>query len=260
MSYGDHRRKEPSVENVIAQCTLSQVPREDKVSYITPFWFYVKYGSKNWQFEHDNIIEVALSHHRFVGHVTIGGLLACFAAILLSKDLFDPFILLIILIGGLILLYYGWTGSAVLIVKERNDTTKIYLNEVPGELDAYLRFYKNYRSQQQQAMNIYHIATRTDWEADKNQYVHASLATEKFIHASTKEQVAPTFEKHFPASGDFLLLKIDVKALASPLKYEYVAQRSTSFPHIYGAINKSAVSDVLAFSSLKELQTILTSL
>lgn len=260
MSYGSTNTQIPEAENVIATCTLSIEPQASKMSYITPFWFFITYKRKSWQFEHDDIVNISLSHHKFVGHLTIGGLIACFSTILLSKGIFDPFILLITLIGGLILLYYGWMGAPVLIVQERNDTTKIYLGEVPAELSAYLNFYKKYRFQQKQAMHIYHIASAEDWAREDHQYTHASLQTEQFIHASTKEQVAPTFGKHFPDSGSFLLLEINTSQLESPLKYEYVETRAASFPHIFGPINKSAVEKTHAFSNLQELQSVVARL
>ena len=59
---------------------------------------------------------------------------------------------------------------------------------------------------------IYHVTTKTDWQTakDKGYYEAASLATEGFIHLSTKEQVAGVLERYYKGQAD-LLLRRDLK-------------------------------------------------
>ena len=148
----------PEDKSIVARCQLSSNSTVEKISVITPFWLYFILDKKRWRFENDNITHITVGHHRLMGPLIIGALIACFAIIFISRNEFDPFLLLTIFVGGLILLYHGWSGSQAIIVKEKNDTTVIYLKEIPEAMDSYLRFYRNYLTKRNDAMSIFHIA------------------------------------------------------------------------------------------------------
>jgi len=257
MISGQTAKQEPTAENIVAKCFLSDKEDEREITYITPFWLHIINKKKHWRFDNENIANIMVQNHKLMGPLIGGGLIACFAIILISANLFDPFILLTGFVGGLVLIYHGWTGSTAIIVNEKNDSTVIYLKEPPAALDSYLKFYRDYLQKRDKAMSIYHIASSKEWENSAEMYHHASLQTEKFIHASTKEQVMPTFEKHFPEQGEFTLLEIDIAKLNSEVKYELVQERNQPFPHIYGEINKSAVTRTFPFRILPELRNIM---
>ncbi|GAB3797983.1 DUF952 domain-containing protein [Spirosoma humi] len=92
---------------------------------------------------------------------------------------------------------------------------------------------------------IYHIVSATDWAKQESQsrYEAASLATEGFIHLSTKEQVAGTVSRYYQGVPDLLLLHVDTDKLTSSLRYE-LATNQQSFPHLYGPLNKDAVVQI----------------
>lgn len=90
---------------------------------------------------------------------------------------------------------------------------------------------------------IYHVTKKADWQkaiADGS-YRPASLATEGFIHNSTKEQVAGVLQRYYKNESDLILLHIDEEKLSSPLKYELAPSVNEMFPHIFGPINIDAV-------------------
>ncbi|MGB3467733.1 MAG: DUF952 domain-containing protein, partial [Cyclobacteriaceae bacterium] len=250
----------PENTSVIARCKLDDKPDNISVSLITPFWIYFITRKKTWRFEHENVQQISTGHHKLMGPLIGGCLLSCFSIILLSRNIFDPFLLLTFFVIGLITTYYGWQGADTIMVREKNDATNIYLTQYPDGLDSYLKFYRDYIRKPNHAMSIYHIATAKEWKEKETEYRHISLNSENFIHASTKEQVLPTFQKHFPAEGDFLLLEIDMQQLTSEVKFEYVSDREELFPHIYGTINKSAVISVLPFQNPNELKQIMFNL
>jgi uncharacterized protein (DUF952 family) len=84
---------------------------------------------------------------------------------------------------------------------------------------------------------IYHIAGFQDWERQRSlgEYRHPSLATEGFIHCSLGEQVEGTLERFFPSRDGLVLLEIDPGKLRAEVRYE------NGYPHVYGALNLSAV-------------------
>lgn len=101
-------------------------------------------------------------------------------------------------------------------------------------------------------MNIYHIIPRTTWEQAlaAGEYRAASLATENFIHASTREQVADTGNRYYRGQPNLALLVIDTEKVQSEVRFEPVMLYGalTHFPHIYGPLNLDAVVEVLDFA------------
>jgi len=104
---------------------------------------------------------------------------------------------------------------------------------------------------------ILHISSRAEWnEAQaRGEYRAPSLDTEGFIHCSTQKQVVPVANAFYHGRTDLVLLVIDESRLKPGLKWEAPAgppaagiSESESFPHIYGAINLSAVASVLDFA------------
>ena len=94
-------------------------------------------------------------------------------------------------------------------------------------------------------MIIYHIVKPEIWEKfkDENEYEAESLQTENFIHCSYRNQLEDVLERYYKNAGKVLILHINPHYLNA----ELVAEPSTAgeiYPHIYGAINKSAIVDV----------------
>ena len=103
---------------------------------------------------------------------------------------------------------------------------------------------------------ILHITSKQEWlEAQqRGEYVAPSLQTEGFIHCSTEKQVLHVANAFYRGRNDLVLLKLDEAKLNSELKWEPPAgapapgiSESDKFPHIFGAINLSAVASVLDF-------------
>ncbi len=90
---------------------------------------------------------------------------------------------------------------------------------------------------------IYHVTAKDSWEqALQNGFYEApSLATEGFIHNSSKEQVAGVLDRYYKNKKGLVLLHIDEAKLESELKYELAPSVNEMFPHIFGPINLDAV-------------------
>ena len=105
---------------------------------------------------------------------------------------------------------------------------------------------------------IYHITSRTDWEAaqQSGDYYPASLESEGFIHCSTDVQAAPVANAFYSRQTGLVLLVIDPERLSAKLQWDppahpepekAPAELRGKFPHIYGPLNLDAVVDVLDF-------------
>lgn len=102
--------------------------------------------------------------------------------------------------------------------------------------------------------HIFHIVEKVKWaEAQKNgAYGPESLASEGFIHLSTKHQLKATAERYYKGNGGLAVLKVDVGRLKSPLKYENTKGGEELFPHLYGALNLDAVTQIVFLGLTKD--------
>jgi uncharacterized protein (DUF952 family) len=96
---------------------------------------------------------------------------------------------------------------------------------------------------------ILHITTAADWErAERDgEYRAATLHSEGFMHASTREQVLFVANDRFRGHNDLVLLVIEPGRLRSDLLWELSEPDFPPFPHVYGPVNLDAVCEVLAF-------------
>ena len=96
---------------------------------------------------------------------------------------------------------------------------------------------------------IFHITTGTAWDAARRvgAYTADSLATEGFIHCSTRAQVQSTANRIFKGRSGLLLLSVDVDRVKPEIRYENLEGGSNLFPHIYGALAIDAVVAVHDF-------------
>lgn len=91
---------------------------------------------------------------------------------------------------------------------------------------------------------IYHICTQNSWEVQlsNHYYVHASLASEGFIHCSTSKQVEGVLERYFENQADLWQISIATAQLKR-LVFE-ASTAGEDYPHVYGPIPKEAISEV----------------
>lgn len=89
---------------------------------------------------------------------------------------------------------------------------------------------------------IYHLVPRRIWEANPDQPYRAdSLTTEGFIHCSFATQVAGSANRFYAGESDLLVLHVDPQRLQSPLQEE-ASSTGEIFPHVYGPLNRDAVT------------------
>jgi uncharacterized protein (DUF952 family) len=96
---------------------------------------------------------------------------------------------------------------------------------------------------------IYHITTAEAWAEGlaSQSYASHSLASEGFIHCSTPTQIVDTANRYYAGQHGLLLLAIATERVKAEIRSENLIGGSELFPHIYGALNPDAVSDVYAF-------------
>jgi glutathione S-transferase len=95
---------------------------------------------------------------------------------------------------------------------------------------------------------VYLLALRSRWELDPEQpYRTDSLAAEGFIHCAFADQVAAAANRFYADATDLLVVTIDPGRLTSPLREE-ASSSGKLFPHIYGPLNRDAVTAVTSLT------------
>jgi uncharacterized protein (DUF952 family) len=80
-------------------------------------------------------------------------------------------------------------------------------------------------------------------------YRPPSLAREKFIHASYKDQVAESARAHFPADARLSVLQIDPRRVEAPIRVDPTPRGP--MPHIYGTLPSEAIRAVLTMGEVE---------
>ena len=104
---------------------------------------------------------------------------------------------------------------------------------------------------------IYHLVIESDLCArlEGPVYVPAGLHDDGFVHCALEPSVIPVANDYYAGvPGRLLLLEIDPARLASEIRYEAAApipgggtshlSSAPQFPHVYGPINKDAITGV----------------
>ena len=98
---------------------------------------------------------------------------------------------------------------------------------------------------------IYHVVQKLKWEAALQQgfYEADSLASEGFIHLSTKDKVDGVLERYYKGQNNLLLLQVDETKLTAELKYELAPSVNELFPHLFGRLNIDAVTEITSIEN-----------
>ena len=94
--------------------------------------------------------------------------------------------------------------------------------------------------------HTFHLSPSEAWAAavegfaDGRAYEAASLATEGFIHCTDGvDALGATFDRYYAVDPrSFVALTVDLDALEVPWRYDVA---DSPYPHIYGAIPRSAI-------------------
>jgi uncharacterized protein (DUF952 family) len=177
-----------------------------------------------------------------------GGIVVPFSLLAIFNNLADPWLIIILFVGGCLSFYSGWLGHKVISVHASGAIVHDLKIKYAGEpLKAFIEFtnetLRQSTMEEIKAPNIYHIVSKNEWQkfTFSNKYSPPSLQSEGFIHCSTKNQLKSTIQRFFPDQTDLLILSIDPLKVKPEIKYEAAKDVNGLHPHIYGPLNLDAV-------------------
>lgn len=94
------------------------------------------------------------------------------------------------------------------------------------------------------ARPLLHVLARSEWEAlaGATHWRPLGYASEGFVHLCTREQLEGVLERWFSGRSDLIVLELDAARLEAPV--EWAELPHGTFPHLQGALNLSAVTQV----------------
>lgn len=101
---------------------------------------------------------------------------------------------------------------------------------------------------------LLHITDPATWQqaAAAGEYVMSTrgvtLAEQGFIHCSLPHQVRGIADLVYPDTADLVIVVIDSERLTAPVRYEAAEPGGEQFPHIYGPLRASAVTEAVLVS------------
>jgi uncharacterized protein (DUF952 family) len=99
---------------------------------------------------------------------------------------------------------------------------------------------------------LLHITNRDSWHeaVGSGEYRMSTrgvtLEQQGFIHCSLRHQLRPVAELVYSDADDLVVLVIDSEQVPADVRYEPAVPGGERYPHIYGALPVSAVTDVIS--------------
>ncbi len=236
---------EQEAQQAKAVCYLQQANDEQNKCLLTEHELVVYYRGKVVNYPLANIKQLTFRFKRLIFPLLLGGIIAPFSLMgMFTQFSYGAGWLLATFMVGLLVFHYGWRGKNTFTITLPHGEEHFFINTITQNMLAFSRYVNTSLSQHDPRESmIYHIASPGHWQqqAGMATYTHPSLEKEGYIHASTLQQVVPSWQKHFDTQAGLLLLVIDPLLTGSEVKFEQGVNTVQLFPHIYGPINQQAI-------------------
>lgn len=197
----------------------------------------------------DAIQDLRTVYRKWVGAIVAGGLIASFSMLGILFTVGAYMWLIMIFFAGMFILGVGHWGSWSIEVQTAQGGKFFSISRNQKDVAGFCKLvHRRLRARKQyQPLRVAHVVSRSDWAAQEanSHYVHPSLEKEGFIHNCEAEQVQGVLERFFTGTDDLLLLWINPELLEAKFLFEPARDVQDYFPHIFGPINKSAITEIV---------------
>ncbi|MCA6073824.1 hypothetical protein [Fulvivirga sedimenti] len=126
---------------VIARCPLGQSKNPSSEVFLTMGGIVVRHnGNKMEVFPREQIKQLVIRHRILWLPLVIGGIITPLALVALIKTFGAFWILLMVVLGGLFLMYYGYTGTDALTVSTTVKDYDFFVSSTSPYLKAFVQF------------------------------------------------------------------------------------------------------------------------
>ncbi|WKN41610.1 DUF952 domain-containing protein [Tunicatimonas pelagia] len=221
------------MNSLIAICYLLQENDEQNRLWLTEEHFYVQVRGKLRRFDIERIQRVAIENRRWWFPVVAGGILAPLSLLAILLNLYNPWWLISLLVGSMLLWYWGATQHQVLAIHQHHHRQDIALTLVSQNLREFIKFTNRFLRQGLPTLYVKEDPKAWQEAQQTGYYAPDILQKQGFIPAYTEEQW-----KNQPSQGEDWLM-VNSLRLTSSVRYE--AEGKQLLPRIYGTIPVGAV-------------------
>jgi hypothetical protein len=115
----------------------------------------VKLSAQETFFHKEQVKDIAIVHKKLLFPLIAGGILFPLSFLALFHDLFNPYWMLLVIMTGLFLLYYGLAGRRLLTIYTHIHEHDIAINTADPHLAAFIEFCSDYMSAQAVHQRVY---------------------------------------------------------------------------------------------------------
>nr|WKN38751.1 DUF952 domain-containing protein [Tunicatimonas sp. TK19036] len=220
----------------IATCYLHHDEDERNRSWLTNQHFYVKSKGKLKRFDLERIQRLAIEQRRWWFPVVAGGILAPLSLLAILLNLYNPWWLISLLVGSMLLWYWGASQHMVLAIHQHHHRQDISLPAATPNLEAFVQFTNRFLRRSSQ--HLYIQVEPEAWQRALQTGVYRPMTLQQngFIPAysslHTKNEISSTQQ----------WVMIDPLHLTSPIRYE--TEGGQLHPRIYGPIPMQALTSI----------------
>lgn len=218
----------------VAICYLNQADDDRNCCWLTSHHLYVRLKGKARRFDLDRVTQLTIESRRWWFPVVAGGILAPLSLLAILLNLYNPWWLISLLVGSMLLWYWGASQHTVLAVHQPHHRQDVALPVVPPGLRDFVQFTNRFL--RQGIPPLYLLADSYYWQEAQRTGIYAppSLREQGFIPAYSKKQ------QELSQSNTQLWLALDPSKISAPIRY--VAAEDQLVPRIYGSISTVALN------------------
>ncbi|GAA0893176.1 hypothetical protein GCM10009122_28550 [Fulvivirga kasyanovii] len=152
---------------VLAFCYIGKNGDEKNICYLTKDNLLIKYKNRLESFDHEAIHGISFEHKMLLFPLVLGGIITPLSIHGLLNTYINPWLLLISMVTGLFLMYYGWEGSSSMTIKTKVKDYDFFIRQVSTNLKAFAGYVQHYISDDVNARRFYFITDKAGWENSK---------------------------------------------------------------------------------------------
>ncbi len=230
---------------ILQKCYLKKQGDEQNKIEITHAHLIITLKGNINQYHYDQISSINVTPKKLIIPLILGGIGASLSMLALSIGWYNYQINLMCVFIFFGWSYYGFIGRDAIVIQEKDNQSIFLIQSHPDIIKEFVNQFneRKWKISRLKPELIYHVVEIEQWQNQSTSYEYApeSMISEGFIHASTQEQLEESIQLYTDPVKKYIVLAIHSPWLLSPLKWEYSNRRQSSFPHIYGKINKSAI-------------------
>ena len=151
-------------EAIIAKCYIERESDEDNVCYLSHDNLYVKSKGIMNHFQLESIMNIGFKRKLLLFPVVVGGIISSFSLVALFNGLYNVWLMLCLMIGGLALLFYGAEGSNTLSVQTNVKEYDFFIKSPTPNLRSFVSFLINFQHKGEDALIYYIVIDQKVWD------------------------------------------------------------------------------------------------